>query len=138
MTKRYGLYNETEFTLFFMLELRVTNDCNRFLQSGGKTVEVRLGGTDGETAEIWLGKRLHAVRIGETIRINGTNYRLNDAAGYKNIRNLLEGEGLGNVWPDAASVEETIREFGRFYRPEQINRLGLVALRVQLLTTVLI
>lgn len=90
------------------------------IQEGKKTVEGRL-----------LDDKRKKYKKGDYIKFNnqGWIFQIKKLTVYKTFKDMLISEGLSNVLPNVASLEDGIAVYKKYYNKEDEERLGVVAIR---------
>ncbi len=50
---------------------------------------------------------------------------------YKSFKEMIKSEGIENVVPDKASIEEAVKVYYKFYTKEQEEKFGVVAIKIK-------
>ncbi len=99
-----------------------------FVKEGKKTVEGRLA--KGKYAEIKAGDHIIVQTEDETdsfeVIVTGTSR-------YDSFQEMLVGEGLEKVLPDAIDIEDGVLKYRKFYSEDKEKEYGVVAIRVKLI-----
>lgn len=89
-----------------------------YILSGQKTVEGRLNRGKFATAH-----------VGDTVTLNDhTTFTIVAKNQYPTFRAMLESEGLANVLPGVASLDDGVQVYYQFYTPEEEQEFGVVGL----------
>jgi thymidylate synthase len=97
------------------------------LRAGTKTVEGRLN--TSERSEISKGDIIHFIPVLKS----GSVFvgRVESVARYPGFKELLTTEGLEQVLPSIASLEEGVAVYRQFYRQDQEQEYGALAIRIE-------
>lgn len=100
-----------------------------YIKQGIKTVEGRLN--KGKWIEMQIGDEILVDNLPNStetflVQIIGKN-------NYKSFREMIIFEGMGNVIPEAKSIDEAESVYYKFYTKEEEERFGVTAIRIKLL-----
>ncbi|EKE15786.1 MAG: hypothetical protein ACD_11C00105G0011 [uncultured bacterium] len=104
------------------ISINVQEPYYSFILQGKKTVEGRLN--KGKFASIQVGDILELEP--EKIKLVVVEKNI-----YKNFREMIEKEGIGNVIPDKNDIDEAVNVYYKFYTKEQEQEFGVVAIKIK-------
>ena len=112
-----------------MFELRLDEDIFEIVKNGTKRVEVRLND-----------KKRELMKIGNTLTFykrplleEKINTKIIGLKKFNNINDLLNKYEMKEIYVDGFSKEEFIELLSRFYREEEQERYGFVAIEFEVL-----
>jgi ASC-1-like (ASCH) protein len=105
------------------LEVKMSDPNFSLIVVGRKTVEAR-------SASWWAANR-HVNALNLSLGEFRAQARIQSAQPYPSFRHLVEGEGLANVAPKAASVDDALAELRRGAGAADELQSGVVALRLR-------
>ena len=96
------------------------------IQSGKKTIEGRV--KFGFFGKLNKGDKIKLSNSDKSKFITCTVENLED---FKNFHDLLDGEKLNKVFPDAKTVNDGLEIYKKFYKDEDIEKNGVVAITLK-------
>jgi len=101
----------------YKLELDVQEPYLSLIKSGKKIIEGRLG----------KDKYLN-LKKGDLIKINNLEIEIGKVEKYSSFKEMLIMEGVKNIIPDAKDLDSAIQIYYKFYKPEDEDQFGVVAI----------
>jgi ASC-1-like (ASCH) protein len=103
-----------------IIDINVQEPYVSFILNGTKTVEGRLN----------KGKFLN-IKITDTLRINNNEEFIVVAKNiYSSFKDMIASEGLKNVIPDVASIDEAVAVYYKFYTKEDEQKYGVIGIKI--------